>query len=278
MSRLISCAAALVGFLVALNVFGQDASIAKLKWQFGPGEGVIGDKARIKIPQGYAFLNAGETAKFKELTHNIVHGDEYLIAPESLNWFAMFRFNSVGYVKDDETIDADAVLKSVRQGNEQSNEERRKRGWSTMSLLGWRFRPQYDSQSKLLEWAFLGKDDSSNEQVVNYNTRILGRTGVMSVVVVTDPLILDQSVADFKRTIGGYGFVPGERYSEFKAGDHVAEFGLAALIAGGAAAVATKKGFWAVLAGFFAAAWKFIVGIAVAAVAGLGRLFKRKSQ
>ena len=28
--------------------------------------------------------------------------------------------------------------------------------------------------------------------------------------------------------------------------------------AGGAAAVATKKGFWAVIAGFFAAAWKFI--------------------
>jgi len=57
----------------------------------------------------------------------------------------------------------------------------------------------------------------------------------------------------------------------------VAEFGLAALIAGGAAAVATKKGFWAVIAGFFAAAWKFIAVAVVGLLAWLRSLFKGKS-
>jgi uncharacterized membrane-anchored protein len=56
----------------------------------------------------------------------------------------------------------------------------------------------------------------------------------------------------------------------------VAEFGLAALVLGGAAAVATKKGFWAVIGGFLAAFWKLLAGLAVAAVAALGGLFKKK--
>ena len=53
-------------------------------------------------------------------------------------------------------------------------------------------------------------------------------------------------------------------------------FGLAALVLGGAAAVATKKGFWAVLGGFFAAGWKFIIAGAVALFAGIGKIFSRK--
>ena len=68
----------------------------------------------------------------------------------------------------------------------------------------------------------------------------------------------------------GFQYLPGETYADVQEGDKIAEYGLAALIAGGAAAVATKKGFWAVLAGFFATAWKFIA----AAVVGLGAWFK----
>src|SRR5438046_7897948 len=39
----------------------------------------------------------------------------------------------------------------------------------------------------------------------------------------------------FKSALGGYGFVSGENYAEFKAGDKIAEYGLAALVLGGAA-------------------------------------------
>jgi len=66
----------------------------------------------------------------------------------------------------------------------------------------------------------------------------------MQVVLVSSPETLDQSVGSLKKALGGYDFTRGEKYAEFRPGDHVAEFGLAALIAGGAAAVATKKGFW----------------------------------
>src|SRR5262249_47736205 len=79
--------------------------------------------------------------------------------------------------------------------------------------------------------------------VVNYTVRILGRRGVMSATLVSDPQQLDRDIVAFKSALGGFGFVPGERYSEFRSGDKVAEYGLAALVLGGAAVVATKPGF-----------------------------------
>jgi len=275
MNHLYSAIIILIALLFTVPAQAEDSPLSKLAWQFGPTEGVIGDKATIKIPKGYAFLGAADTKKFMEMNQNLAGNNEYLLAPSDLSWFAIFHFSPVGYVKDDETLDPDSLLESVKKGTEQGNEERRKRGWSTMSILGWRFQPQYDNQLKLLEWAFLGKDDNTNSQVINYNTRLLGRNGVMEVVLVSSPDELDASVVAFKSVISGYDFVPGEKYAEFRQGDRVAEFGLAALIAGGAAALATKKGFWAVLAGSFAAAWKFIGVAVVGLFAWLRSLFKK---
>lgn len=276
MKRTSLAVAMLVALGVGLAARAQSEAAPKLAWQIGPTTAEIGDKATIRVPDGYGFLGAADTKKFMELNHNLASGREYLLAPKKFTWFALFEFDPVGYVKDNETIDADEVLRSVRKGTAQSNEERRKRGWDTMSVVGWEFPPQYDRQAKLLEWALIGKDDRTNDRVINYNTRILGRTGVMSVVIVAQPAALNQAVAEFKGLIGGYQYVGGERYAEYRKGDKVAEYGLAALIAGGAAAVATKKGFWALLAGFFATAWKFIAAGAVAVLAAFKRLFQKK--
>jgi uncharacterized membrane-anchored protein len=58
----------------------------------------------------------------------------------------------------------------------------------------------------------------------------------MHAILVSDPESLDRDIAEFKTALGGYEFASGERYSEFRAGDRVAEYGLAALVLGGAAA------------------------------------------
>lgn len=273
--RFVFAILAFMGFGIAQG--DNSNPLLQLAWQMGPGQASIGDKGTINIPEGFAFLGAADTKKFMELNQNLAADDEYLIAPKSLAWFAVFEFNPTGYVKDNDTIDANQVLDSVKEGTAAGNEERKKRGWSTMSITGWRFQPQYDSQAKLLEWAFMAKDDATNSPIVNYNTRLLGRTGVMQVLLVADPGVIDTAVGSLKTVLTGYTFVPGERYSEFKQGDRVAEFGLAALIAGGAAAVAAKKGFFAAIAAFFAAAWKFIVLVVVAALTRFKSLFKKKS-
>jgi len=252
----------------------QESPLAKLKWIKGPTEVTVLGQAKLVVPEGYVYLEPGETTKFQELAENFSSGKETLIAPDNLGWFALFEFEESGYVKDTEAIDKDAVLKSVRDGTEAGNEERRKRGWSEMHVVGWKYEPHYDTTTKRLEWAIIGK--SNTGESVNFNTRLLGRKGVMSAVLVADNETLDAATAEFKQVLTGFEYLAGQQYADVKQGDKIAEYGLAALIAGGAAAVATKKGLWGVLAGFFAAAWKFIIAGVVAAGAWLRSIFKKK--
>jgi len=163
-------------FWVSANA--QTDSISDLAWEIGPTEGAIGDKAKISVPDGFVFLGSEDTKKLMVMMENIPNDNEYVFAPNDLNWFAVFEFDPVGYVKDNETLDPELLLESVSTGTEQGNVERRKRGWGTMTILGWRFKPRYDKQSNLLEWAFLAQEDKTGGHIVNYNTRLLGRTGV----------------------------------------------------------------------------------------------------
>lgn len=267
---------------VALPAFAQDDGadpVRNLDWQIGPTQGEIAGKATIQVPKGYVFLGAAGTRTLNELMHNPPTGvDEFTLAPEDLHWFSFFNYDEIGYVKDNEELDPEAILTSIREGTEAGNEERRKRGWEPMTIEGWSFKPQYDPATHNLEWAVLASTPSSEEKFVNYNTRLLGRRGVTEVVLVADQADLSKSVAEFKQLVPGYAFNAGEKYSEFKPGDHVAEFGLAALITGGAAAVASKKGFFAAIALFLAKAWKLVLVGLVAVGAAIGKLFGRKGK
>src|SRR5262249_26529974 len=152
---------------------------------------------------------------------------------------------------------------------------RRSRGWNEMEVSGWQTPPHYDTSTRRLEWAVNGRDLKSGSTVVNFNTRLLGRTGVTSVVLLADPQTLDSAVPQFKQTLTAFSYLPGQTYAEYKPGDKVAKYGLAALITGGAAAIAVKTGFWKVLVGALAAGWKLIVAGLVAAGAAFKRFFKR---
>ena len=191
---------------------GQDdigKKIAALNWQHGPVKGRLGANSSIDLPAGYMILDNADTQKFMEYTENFGNDREFLAAPEDLSWFAVFSFEDTGYVKDDETIDPDPILQSAKEGTQQGNEERRQRGWDELTVLGWRFQPQYDRQARLLEWAMRLKSGGSADELVNYETRILGRSGVTSVVLVADSAGLDPAVADLKRVLTGFSYDPG---------------------------------------------------------------------
>ena len=55
----------------------------------------------------------------------------------------------------------------------------------------------------------------------------------------------------------------------------MAEFGLGALVLGGAAAAAVKAGWFKGLLVALAAGWKLVAAAAVAVFASIGKLFKR---
>ncbi len=259
----------------AANEYQQ--ALSQLNWIKGPKSVDLFNKASINIPQGFVFLSPADTQKFMTLNHNLSDQEEYLFAPDDLRWFGIFSFSGDGYIKDNDKIDDSKILESIKSNTEEGNQQRREKGWGQMHVVGWKIPPYYDGETKHLEWAINAKDDN-DAAVINFNTRILGRTGVTSVVLVADPQTLDQAVREFKDSIKTYDYASGERYAEYKAGDKVAEYGLAALIGGGAAAVAVKTGLWKTILVALAAGWKIVAAAAAGAVAWIVKFFKRKNS
>ena len=266
--------------LLLCNVaFAQAQKISDLPWVPGPTTGKIGANASIKVPEGYAFLGPEGAREFNRMTENPDPGvDEYILAKQDMSWLAFFSFDSVGYVKDEEKLDADALLKSVTEGTEAANDERRQQVWDPVHVTGWSFKPQYDAGIKSLEWAFRLKGEHSEGETVNYNTRLLGRRGVMQVLLLTGPDELQGAVSDFKSKLPGFTFNSGESYADFRPGDHVAEYGLAALVTGGAVAVAAKKGVFAAIGIFLLKIWKLLLIGAAAVFAGVRKFFGGKDK
>jgi uncharacterized membrane-anchored protein len=233
--------------------------------------GSIAGKAEFKASEKYTFLDQADTDKFLKLNGNPPQGVSYTIAPVKGDWFGIVHFAPEGYVKDDEKIDADALLKQIKAQNAEGNEAKRKQGYGTLTVEGWAIAPRYDAANKRLEWGTRLRSESDNRAVVNVSTRILGRSGYTSVVLVTSPETAEADLMDFKSALKDFDYVGGEKYSEWKAGDKVAALGLGALVVGGAAAVATSKGgLKAILAG---------IALAAAAVwAGIKKLLGRKSS
>lgn len=89
----------------------------------------------------------------------------------------------------------------------------------------------------------------------------------MEVVLVCDPNELATTLPKFKNLLSNYSFQTGQSYAEYRSGDKVAKYGLAALIVGGAAIGAAKLGLFAWVAVLLKKGWK-LIAIACAAVVG----------
>ena len=251
-------------------------ALQSLKWVHGPVTVDVPGKSKLVVPKDYVFLDQANTTKFLELNQNLTSGNEVMIAPEGLRWEAFLSFADEGYVKDDEKIDAPKLLKTLQDGTEQSNEERKRRGWATLRIVDWAVPPAYNSSNKRLEWATVL--EAQGERDVNYSTKVLGRRGHTSVIMVTSVDGLTAARPELEAVLGGYSFNSGETYAEWVPGDKVATYGLAALVLGGAAAIATKKGLWAVLGAFILKGWKLLAIGGAAIAAGVRKFFGQKSR
>jgi uncharacterized membrane-anchored protein len=254
--------------------------LKSLRWTLGPAKATIGSLAELKLPEGTRFTGPEGTRKMLELMHNPTDGSELgLLTNDGLDWFIIFEFEDIGYVKDadKEKLDADEILESLRKGNELGNEERKKRGWAPITIVGWHTPPFYNKQTNNLEWCIKGS--SQGHDIVNYNTRILGRGGVMSANLLVAPAELDTTLPQIKTILQSYAYAQGQKYSEWKSGDKIAKYGLSALVIGGAAGVAAKMGLFAKLAASLGKLWKVIIIGAAGVLAALkGLIFGKKKQ
>jgi len=264
----------------------------RIPWADGPIVGKLGDVAEVKVPANCRFTDAEGAKAFMEATQNPASGAEQGVllcrsttATDSSFWFVIFEYNASGLVRDDDKskLDQAALLRTIQRGTEAGNEERRRRGWTEIEVVGWHQAPYYDSLTHNLTWATRIRDKgSAGEESINHSVRLLGRGGVMNVDLVADPSQVETAVDAFDSILTDYTFIPGQRYSEWRSGDKVAEYGLAALVAGGAGAAAVKLGLfgklWKVILTLVLALKKLVIVVVVAIGGFFKKLFgKRKT-
>lgn len=241
------------------------------------GAGDLGGVAKIAIPKGYRFTHGSGTSRVLELFGNLPQPSASgMLTTEGFGPWIIFGYDDSGHVKDDEKndINADELLALRREGLAESNKVRKERGIHELAILGWAMPPRFNDTTKTLEWAVrIQSLDGTGGESVNYETRLLGRTGSMKVQLVCDPTEFQPLLAEFQKVMGGFAYVEGQRYAEFRQGDRIAEYGLTALVAGTGAFAAAKMGLFGKLGLVFAKLGKAAILLVVGALAGLKKLF-----
>jgi uncharacterized membrane-anchored protein len=236
-----------------------------------PAKPAVTSRATISLMPGIEYLDPKGTNAFLKLTNNLPGDDAYIILSKEKRWWAIYTFADLGYVKDDEKIDADALLKTLKDNDVDANVARKEQGLEPLTTVGWAVPPHYDPTSHNLEYGLTLSTPSGTN--INYSMRILGRRGVMDATLVTSAETLQADLADFRAANKGFAFNTEESYGAFKDGDKVSEYGLAALVTGGVAAAALKGGLFKGLLIFLAKFWKIIAFAVAGAGVGLKRFF-----
>jgi uncharacterized membrane-anchored protein len=250
--------------------------------QHGPAEIKLLDEAVLKLPDNRVFIPQPQATKLLQAMGN--PGDDPrmqgLVFPKGEDgWFMTVRYEASGHIKDDDAKEwnADDLLESYKEGTEAANEERVKLGAPALEVLGWAEKPAYDAGTHRLVWAMSSREkgaDASAEHGVNYNTYLLGREGYFSMNLVTGLKDLPAHKPESQAMLSALAFNEGRRYQDFdEKTDHVAEYGLAALVLG---VGAKKLGLLAAIGVFFAKFAKvFLIG-GIALLGVVGKLFGRK--
>ncbi|MCI4589446.1 DUF2167 domain-containing protein [Sphingobium sp. BYY-5] len=190
-------------------------------------------------------------------------------------WGAVITYDQSGYVKDDDaaSTDFDALMTEMKSGEADRNKERTEAGYPPVHLAGWAERPTYDRAHHSVIWARDIRFGDVAEGTLNYDVRLLGRHGVLSLNMISTMSHLSEVKAAAAKFGGSVTFDQGARYADFIPNvDKVAEYGIGGLVAAGAGLLAAKKlGFLALMLAFgkklllpiilvFGVGWRWIKG------------------
>lgn len=258
---------------------GKASPLERMAWIQGPTNVSLVGRASLQIPKGFRFLDAKGAQEFLKRTGNRPSGEETgLLMHTQDEWWVILEFEEIGYVKDDEKkeLNADKLIESYKQGTESMNETRQERGSPPIRIVGWHVAPNFNDITKNLEWSV--EAESGGGKFVNYNVRLLGRKGVTKVTLIEDRAHVDATLPQFREILRSHQYSGGESYAEYRQGDRIAQYGLGALVLGGAAAAAAKFGLFAPLIVFFKKAWKLVAAGVVGAVMWIKNLITGRNK
>lgn len=237
----------------------------------------------LQVPENYYFLNAQDAEKILVEVWGNPPGQAVLgmLFPaqgtpfDGATWGVTISYEEDGYVSDDDAqeIDYNELLGQMQETTRQESEYRIEQGYEAIELVGWAADPRYDAQTHKLYWAQELKFGVQEQNILNYNIRVLGRKGVLVLNFIADM----SQVGDINDNLGSVmalaEFDDGARYGDFNPDiDKVAAYGIGALVAG---KLVAKTGLIAV-------ALIFLKKFGIFIVIGLGllgkKLFSRKEK
>lgn len=249
-----------------------------------------GKFAAIDLPKGYSFIEKEPTCAILKANGTSDEGVLGLVVPnKGDDFFIVYTYEDIGHVHDDDAakLDAKEILQGYKDATAQQNEERQKMGVPPFFVADWAEPPHYEKSKNQVVWAIgVREEDNPNSPVtaINYNTRILGRKGVLSMNLVTEPDNLIENKKKVSVILDDTKFTKGNAYSDFKPGiDKDAGIGIAGLILGGGALAAAAKfgilgGAWKFLLAGIIALKKFIIVGILGLGAFIGKMFGKKKE
>lgn len=251
----------------------------------GPAKVALIDQATLSIPAGHLFMPKADATRLLRALGNTISGDSLQGLVVGLKqkdeWIVVVRYIKEGYIKDDEAKDwkADELLANLKEGTEQSNKDRAARGFPETEVLGWIEKPTYDATTHRLVWSLLSKNKGGSDgevKGINYNTYALGRDGYFSLNLLTDSNHVGGDKAVARTLLAALAYNEGKAYEDFNAStDHIAAYGIAALVGG----IAAKKLGLLALIGVFVLKFAKLIAIGAAALfAGVWKFFGRKRE
>jgi len=273
-------------FGLGLPSYAEEAAPEGPAFNYQTGNITLPNKvATLHLAGNYRYLDPAETEKLLVAWGNQPGNDtQGAIVPTEVDpldgegWAVIVTYEEDGHVDDSDAkdIDYDDMLKDMKEGTEDNNKARKDAGYEAVHLMGWAEKPHYDAAAKKLYWAKELKFEGAQANTLNYDVRVLGREGVLSMNAVASIGQLGQIRSDMKPLIEVAEFNEGYRYAEFNSKtDRMAEYGLGALIAGG---VAAKLGLFAKL-GALLLAFKKLILVGLVAIGGFfAKLFGKKKD
>ena len=191
------------------------------------------------------------------------------------SWVVVLTYSDEGYVSDEDAAEIDyaELLGEMQEQMLAQNDELAEMGYATSQLIGWAKPPHYDAANKRLHWAQHLQFEGNDKGTLNYDIRVLGRKGYLSMMAVSDIGDLSRVDAGMTDVLQMAKFDPGLAYADFNPEtDRVAEGGIDTLIGGFAA----NAGILAAIGLLFAKFWKVLIVAGIALAAGAKKLFGRK--
>ena len=171
------------------------------------------------------------------------------------------KFIGDGYIKGDDwsKVDPDEFLEQLKSASVENNKERLKNGYNTVQDIRWHIKPEFNKDLGYVYYSLIVVFDDGNE-TYNSTAMVLGREGYTDLTFVFKESIAHLMPNEIDKVVQSFDYNSGVQYSDFKAGDKIAAYGVGALVAGslGIKGLA-KTGGLAVIAAFAKKLWFIIL-------------------